>query len=116
LYDSTLREDLYISFDDSKNMLINKTIVSQLTLSKDRIYRFIQDDSSNIGLPIRIAKTPNTTSREFINYYYDGVFGTTNPEGVGSEIYLKTTDNTLNSLFLLTENDLTIPSVNLLVI
>ena len=80
------------------------------------MYKFVQNDSSNTGLPIRITKSPNTIERVFIDYYYDNVFGSIMPEGIGTELYFKITENTITTLYLLTENDLSIRSVPLRVI
>jgi len=114
LFDSTLQEDLYISFDGENKIMINGKVVDVILVETGKIYKIIQNDSTNLGLPIRITKTPNTTDRKDIQYYYDSVFGTTNPEGIGSELYLKITEDTIDTLYLLTENDLSVSSVVLI--
>lgn len=116
IFDSSTKEDLYISFNDNKQIMVNNTVSDVILLERGKVYKIIQDDSTNLGLPIRIARTPNMGDRASISYYYDSVFGTTNPEGIGSELYLKVTETTLSTLYLLTENDTSISAVTLVVV
>jgi hypothetical protein len=115
LFDNTELVELYISYANNK-IYVNNTEYDYYSLSRGKIYKITQDDESNLGLPIRIAKNTSATTRQDINYYYDNVSGTTNPEGIGSEIYFKVTENTVDLLYLLTENDLTITPLSLVVV
>lgn len=115
LFDSSLTETLYISIKNSK-ILINNQEYDIYGLSRGKVYKIVQDDESNLGYPLRISKNTPILDRQEINYYYDDVFGTTNPEGVGSEIYLKLTDTSLDNLYFLTENDINIKPVQLFIV
>jgi hypothetical protein len=109
LYDETTLEELYISISNNK-FLINGNDYTAFALQQGKIYKIIQNDESNLGLPIRLSRQDNTQTPNNLDYYYYDVYGSVRPEGIGSELYLKVTPQTASVLFFFTEKDLTITS------
>jgi len=114
LFEDTSVETLNISFEDNK-IKINNEEYTNYAFARGKIYKLVQDDESNLGLPIRFTRNYSTIRQE-LDYYYDNVSGTTNPEGIGSEIYIKITQDTIDTFFLFTENNLNIQPVSIVVI
>jgi hypothetical protein len=114
LYDKTDLIEVAVSIQNSKFLLDGNDYTS-FGLQKGKIYKFLQNDESNLGYPLRIC-TSNPPSIDQVAYYQYDMYGIVYPEGVGSEIYLKVTDNTNPILYLGTEKDTTISSPVLVVL
>jgi hypothetical protein len=106
--------ELDISIKD-RMFMINGEEFTNYPLQIGKIYKFVQNDESNLGYPLRLTRSITNANIE-PDYYQRDLFGTMRPEGVGTELYLKVTANTAAILQFFTENDLTVKSPTLLIV
>lgn len=80
-----------------------------IELKQGKTYKFKQSDASNIGYPLRFTTSPNIDVI-IPTPYVDNLYGIILPEGIGTELYLKTSVKTPSRLYMYTESNLGITS------